>query len=169
MVYIIQDHWVFRLCPFSGILKNTTFTKLDLFPSPGERVGDTYFVGSLANFSHQTRSTSVYRTMDKVRNPSNPECLLLLLLLSLLLLIVAVLLHRRNISDTGWFHAYDIRCNTREGCYFNFVISRSPLPLNLRDHRMIEQSSWAIQNNISHCVPVYTVLINKLISPSRHE
>jgi hypothetical protein len=36
MVYAIQDYWVFGLCPSSGILKtqkNTTFRKLDLFPS----------------------------------------------------------------------------------------------------------------------------------------
>jgi hypothetical protein len=43
-----QDYWVFGLCPSSGILKtqkNTTFRKLDLFPSSGEGTGDTYSVG----------------------------------------------------------------------------------------------------------------------------
>jgi hypothetical protein len=38
MVYDIQDYWVFGLCPTSGIIKtqkNTTFRKLDLFPSSG--------------------------------------------------------------------------------------------------------------------------------------
>jgi hypothetical protein len=45
---IIQDYWVFGLCPLSDILKtqkNTTFQKLDLFPSSGEGTGDTYSVG----------------------------------------------------------------------------------------------------------------------------
>jgi hypothetical protein len=44
MVYNIRDYWVFRLCPSSDILetlKNTTFRKLDLFPSSGEEVGNT--------------------------------------------------------------------------------------------------------------------------------
>jgi hypothetical protein len=36
----LQNYWVFGLCPSSGILKNTTFWKLDLFLSPGEGVGD---------------------------------------------------------------------------------------------------------------------------------
>jgi hypothetical protein len=40
MVYDIEDYWVFGLCPSSGILKtqkNTTFRKLDLSPSSGQR------------------------------------------------------------------------------------------------------------------------------------
>jgi hypothetical protein len=39
MVYNTQDYWAFGFCPLSGILKtqkNTTFQKLDLFPSLGE-------------------------------------------------------------------------------------------------------------------------------------
>jgi hypothetical protein len=32
---------------FRRTLKNTTFRKLDLFPSSGEGVGDTYSVGSV--------------------------------------------------------------------------------------------------------------------------
>jgi hypothetical protein len=43
----ILDYWVFGLCPSFGILKNTTFQKLDLFPSSAEEVGDTYSVGSV--------------------------------------------------------------------------------------------------------------------------
>jgi hypothetical protein len=39
----LQDYWVFGLFPSSGILENTTFRKLDLFPSSGEGGGeDTY-------------------------------------------------------------------------------------------------------------------------------
>jgi hypothetical protein len=33
MVYNTQNYWVFGLFPSSGILENTTFRKLDLFPS----------------------------------------------------------------------------------------------------------------------------------------
>jgi hypothetical protein len=48
MVYNTQNYWVFGLFPSSGILENTTFRKLDLFPSSGEGVGeDTYPVGHL--------------------------------------------------------------------------------------------------------------------------
>jgi hypothetical protein len=32
----IQNYWFFGLLPSSGILENTTFRKLDLFPSSGE-------------------------------------------------------------------------------------------------------------------------------------
>jgi hypothetical protein len=44
----LQNYWVFGLFPLSGILENTTFWKLDLFPSSGEGGGeDTYSVGTL--------------------------------------------------------------------------------------------------------------------------
>jgi hypothetical protein len=45
--YNIRDYWVFGLWPLSGTLKNTTFQKSDLFPSPGEGVCYTYSVGSI--------------------------------------------------------------------------------------------------------------------------
>jgi hypothetical protein len=48
MVHNTQNYWIFGLFPSSGILENTTFRKLDLFPSSGVRGGeDTYSVGSL--------------------------------------------------------------------------------------------------------------------------
>jgi hypothetical protein len=47
MVYETRDYWVVGLCPLSGILKNTTFRKLDLFPSSIEGVGESYSVGSV--------------------------------------------------------------------------------------------------------------------------
>jgi hypothetical protein len=48
MVYNTQNYWVFGLFPSSGILENTTFRKLDLFPSSGEGLGeDIYSVGPL--------------------------------------------------------------------------------------------------------------------------
>jgi hypothetical protein len=50
MVYDIQDYWVFGLCPSSGTLKtqkNTTFRKLNLFPSSDGGIEDTYSVGPL--------------------------------------------------------------------------------------------------------------------------
>jgi hypothetical protein len=36
MAYNIQNYWVFGLFTSSGILENTTFRKLNLFPSSGE-------------------------------------------------------------------------------------------------------------------------------------
>jgi hypothetical protein len=45
MVYNTRDYWTFGLCPSFVILINTTIRKLDLFPSSGEKVGDTYSVG----------------------------------------------------------------------------------------------------------------------------
>jgi hypothetical protein len=43
-----QNYWVFGHFPSSGILENTTFRKLDLFPFSGEGGGeDTYSVGPL--------------------------------------------------------------------------------------------------------------------------
>jgi hypothetical protein len=38
----LYSYWVFGLRPSSGILRNTTFRKLDLFPSSSEGVGDTW-------------------------------------------------------------------------------------------------------------------------------
>jgi hypothetical protein len=32
----VQNYWVLELCPSSGILKNTTFRNLDVFPFSGE-------------------------------------------------------------------------------------------------------------------------------------
>jgi hypothetical protein len=49
MVYNTQNYcfFFFLLFPSSGILENTTFRKLDLFPFSGEGGGeDTYSVGS---------------------------------------------------------------------------------------------------------------------------
>jgi hypothetical protein len=49
---LIQNYWVFSLSPSSGILENTTFRKMDLFPSSGEGGGeDTYSVGPLIEIS----------------------------------------------------------------------------------------------------------------------
>jgi hypothetical protein len=47
MVYNTRDHWVLGLCPSSGILKNTTFLKMDLFPSSGEGGGTPTLLGPL--------------------------------------------------------------------------------------------------------------------------
>jgi hypothetical protein len=53
-VYTTWDYWVFGHRPTSGILKNKTFWKLDLFPSSGERVEGIYFLDPLerANIHH---------------------------------------------------------------------------------------------------------------------
>jgi hypothetical protein len=44
MHYVVDahDYGILGLCPSSGVVKNTAFRKLDLFPSSGEVVGDTY-------------------------------------------------------------------------------------------------------------------------------
>jgi hypothetical protein len=47
----IQDYWVLRLYPSSGILKNTKFRRPDLFPSSGEVVGPL----ESANLSHNIK------------------------------------------------------------------------------------------------------------------
>jgi hypothetical protein len=41
-----MDYWVFGFYPSSGVIKNTTFLKMDLFSSSGEGMGDTYSTGS---------------------------------------------------------------------------------------------------------------------------
>jgi hypothetical protein len=44
MLYNTQNYWVFGLFPLSGILENTTFRKLDLFPSSGEGGGKRHLL-----------------------------------------------------------------------------------------------------------------------------
>jgi hypothetical protein len=97
MVYTTWDYWVPGLSPSSGILKNTMFRKLDLFPSSGEGMQDTCSVGSArkdnlnpwttnsAGISHpsalgrkQIHCPKLcvfleYGTMDKVQKFSNRE------------------------------------------------------------------------------------------------
>jgi hypothetical protein len=50
MVSNTENYWVFGLFLSSGILENTTFQKLDVFPSPGEGGGgwECVFVGNFA-------------------------------------------------------------------------------------------------------------------------
>jgi hypothetical protein len=44
----INVFWTLYIAPYSKRTpNNTTFQKLDLFPSSGERMGDTYSVGSV--------------------------------------------------------------------------------------------------------------------------
>jgi hypothetical protein len=48
MVNNTRNFWVSGLYPSSGVWRNTSFRKLDLFPSSGKRgEEDTYSVGSL--------------------------------------------------------------------------------------------------------------------------
>jgi hypothetical protein len=47
IVSLFRDCSVLGLCPSFGIVKNPAFRKLDLFPSPGERVGGAYSVVSV--------------------------------------------------------------------------------------------------------------------------
>jgi hypothetical protein len=42
MVCNTPDYWVFGLCPTSGILKDTTIQKLDLFQTSYKKMRDIY-------------------------------------------------------------------------------------------------------------------------------
>jgi hypothetical protein len=55
MVYTAPDYWAFGLCLSPDIPKNTTFRNLDLSPSSGEEMRDTYSVGSSTNSSAQSQ------------------------------------------------------------------------------------------------------------------
>jgi hypothetical protein len=44
---VLRDYWLHGMCPSSSIQKNTMFRELHLFPSSGERLGDTYSVGCI--------------------------------------------------------------------------------------------------------------------------
>jgi hypothetical protein len=62
MLYATLNCWVFGLCPFSGILtklENTTFRKLDLFPSSGYGWETATLLGPLerANLNHWTQQS----------------------------------------------------------------------------------------------------------------
>jgi hypothetical protein len=61
---IIRDYGVSLLCATSGIIKNGTFRTLDLFPSSGESMGGTYYVGSIgSNLNHWTTYVCMYVCM----------------------------------------------------------------------------------------------------------
>jgi hypothetical protein len=51
-----QNYWIFLRFPPSGILENTTFQKLDLFPSSGKEGKTPTQLGTLerANLNHWT-------------------------------------------------------------------------------------------------------------------
>jgi hypothetical protein len=42
-----RDYWISGLYPWSGILKDTTFRKVHLLPSSGERAGGKFILASL--------------------------------------------------------------------------------------------------------------------------
>jgi hypothetical protein len=52
--YNTRDYSVFGLRPLSGILKNTTFRRLDLYPSSVEGVGDICRDGSFGKSCSQS-------------------------------------------------------------------------------------------------------------------
>jgi hypothetical protein len=53
MVYSTQNYWGFGLFPLSGVFgsRNTTFRKLDLFPSSGEGEKTPTYLGPLIEIS----------------------------------------------------------------------------------------------------------------------
>jgi hypothetical protein len=56
LTHTVPNYWVFGHFPSSGILENTTFRKLDLFPSSDEGEKIPTQLGSLerANLNHWT-------------------------------------------------------------------------------------------------------------------
>jgi hypothetical protein len=58
----------FGLCPSSSVLKNTAFRSLDLFPSLGEWVKDTYSVGSVTKGMRLPPPTPDNGNRSSVRN-----------------------------------------------------------------------------------------------------
>jgi hypothetical protein len=80
----IRDYWVLGLCPSSVILKNITFRKLDLFPSSGEGMRDTYYVGPVrASIKNQIlkcdkMGQNKYSLRATCFNPCKPSSAILL-------------------------------------------------------------------------------------------
>jgi hypothetical protein len=86
----IRNFWVSGLYPSSGIWRNTTFRKLDLFPSSGKKTPTQLGPLERANVNHcllppfylrtetdpvsETSCSFKYRTMDKVHKPRNSLC-----------------------------------------------------------------------------------------------
>jgi hypothetical protein len=61
MVYNIRSYWVSALCPTSGIMKNTMFWKLGVFPSSGEIWKTPTLLDPLerANITHWTTYVTI--------------------------------------------------------------------------------------------------------------
>jgi hypothetical protein len=69
-IWMPQDYWVFGRCPSSGILthKNTTFRKLDLFPSSGDEGTTSALLGpsEKTNVNHWTPPPNLRTETDVV-------------------------------------------------------------------------------------------------------
>jgi hypothetical protein len=78
MVFNIGDYWAYGLCPFSRILKNTTFRKLDLFPSSDEGMWTPTNLTETDPVS-ETLCSLEYWTVNKVQKPSNLRWLMFVL------------------------------------------------------------------------------------------
>jgi hypothetical protein len=61
----VRDYWVFGLCATSDIVNNTTFRKLDRFPSSGERAEASIMLRQLKIQFHCV--SSEYQTMDEAQ------------------------------------------------------------------------------------------------------
>jgi hypothetical protein len=64
-----SDYWVLGLCSSSGILKNKTFRKLDLFPSSGEGVGDYLYSDRCSGNRSSFRNAVFFRIPDDGESP----------------------------------------------------------------------------------------------------
>jgi hypothetical protein len=91
MLYKTQNYWAFGLCPPSGILKNTTFRKLDVFPpvtevSSLQRIQQSKclpppHLKTETDLVSETLCSVEYWTTSKLKTLSNPVCLHFTLLL----------------------------------------------------------------------------------------
>jgi hypothetical protein len=95
----VRDCWIFGLCPSFGIIKNTPFRKLNLFPFLGEGWETLSLLGPLegTNLNHWTMVQQIKylhprhlrtetdpasetlcslecQTTDEVQNPNIPQC-----------------------------------------------------------------------------------------------
>jgi hypothetical protein len=70
MVYNTQTYWVLGLVPSSGILENTTFRKLDLFPAQLSRCLLPHrHMRTETEPVSETSCSLEYQTMEKVQKP----------------------------------------------------------------------------------------------------
>jgi hypothetical protein len=86
-----QDYCAFWLCLSSGILKNTAFRKLDLFPSSGERVRDSYSVGSVRDIKYIQNLNREILGSDNLKDKTGGGRI-----------IVKLTLERNRLLGCGW-------------------------------------------------------------------
>jgi hypothetical protein len=148
---ITQNYWGFGLFPSSDILENTTFRKLDLFPSSGEGGEKTPTqLGPLerVNHNHRHNCTCLYLTEE----PSNRKSTQRLLLLNVLRFKY---IYKSPISKSGeetcrkmkgeklefschWIHRIPPHsCYYMKSCFFFVTVQTNGFPNTCEDYRSI--------------------------------